>query len=1041
MAEDLGQVAAASVGIEVDMGSFGKSLEVAKQTFDKAVEGLGLNFSTKIEEMLGEGAAGFIEFSAAAVAAIAGVTAAITAMAIAGSKKSDVEETFQTLTAGANLSADALINRLQTATKGTIGDFELMKTVNKDLAAGMKLTQDQYGLVGEASRALAKATGGDETEAWEKINQAMLTGRTRQVEVLTGKIDIKAAEEKYAAQLGVTVDSLTEEGKVEAKREAILTNLQGAMGRLGDQQMTFGEKVRAGVVSFENFIEKLEIGIARSPVLAELLDAVQSALSSAFGGKSASMVDTIVGWVNKFAIGLTVVADIALTVAGIFDKTWNAIETVVLAVETAVVGLVDGIVRVLEAAEKLGGKLHLVDPSEVKNVSDLRTNLDGMTVSLAQQTKEAALGAIGQSAFSDKLGQMQDKLGELRTKMIDSANTVADHTEKQDKLNKSLDNTPPATGAVTEAVKKYIAAWKELNSVGTDVEATVNAIDGKLVDQVEYYLKAGASVSTIAAAYSDVLTPAQVDAIDKLVKGTEKYAKAWDDAQNQINKTWDEALSLQHENSLRGLQLELAKLNTQEQQEKDAAAKSIKDEDQLQAQLLAIDAKYDELRGNAKTKSDQTTETKTKQLWNDYYATVNAAAMNSTQYEIAQTQKWYQDKVAEAKAAGIVDQTYFDALEALANAKMQKVYEAHDQTFQGIKILLNDLQNGPGGFVETFSTTLAHTGSFGDAFESVWKQVKKDVEDIFGSLLNSIISGFLQPLLDNVKSVAASVSSMLMKALGGGGGSSGGGGFLSGLFGGGGDAGGASLAGASEFDPEMVYGSTAATPTGGLAGAMSGISSGFQTAVGAAGHGLATAATFLATNPIGWAIDGAIGAALLWNHFSGPNQKELEGRDAVKQWESDVWSGLSPAQKQEASASGFSNPQDAGALIWMRTAFQNMGRPDPEKSAEAYMQNVWGSITKGHTGVVSAIEDVTSFAGEGFASSPQLAMIGDAPGEKGEYVLHESTVRNLARGAAANSGGGLSGSQTIIMMLDKREIARVAVRGFPREIRMSGAAK
>jgi hypothetical protein len=87
----------------------------------------------------------------------------------------------------------------------------------------------------------------------------------------------------------------------------------------------------------------------------------------------------------------------------------------------------------------------------------------------------------------------------------------------------------------------------------------------------------------------------------------------------------------------------------------------------------------------------------------------------------------------------------------------------------------------------------------------------------------------------------------------------------------------------------------------------------------------------------------------------------------------------------------------------MRQVYTNMHRPDPEKSAEAYMQNVWGSITKDHSGVVSAIQDVDSFGGGGFVrgQAPGASTIIEA--HDGELVLNRAQQRNVAGGLSMDA--------------------------------------
>ncbi len=139
-------------------------------------------------------------------------------IALKGAAVADVEENFQRLTTQAGRLGSTLVGALRTGTHDTITDFELMRTANKDLAAGMSLTDQQFGVLAKGAFALAQATGTDVKAGLETMNDAMLTGRTRALALLTGKIDLVKAEEEYAKSIGSTAEHLTAEGKIEASR-------------------------------------------------------------------------------------------------------------------------------------------------------------------------------------------------------------------------------------------------------------------------------------------------------------------------------------------------------------------------------------------------------------------------------------------------------------------------------------------------------------------------------------------------------------------------------------------------------------------------------------------------------------------------------------------------------------------------------------------------------------------------------------------------------------------------------------------------------
>ena len=133
-----------------------------------------------------------------AIAAVKGVAAGVVGtldtLIMQGSAASDVAGNFAQLTTQAGLLGDTLLGSLRSGTHRTIDDLTLMKTVNQDLTAGMRLSADQFGTLARGAFALAQATGVDAKAALDTMNDAMLTGRTRALALLTGKIDLAGAK-------------------------------------------------------------------------------------------------------------------------------------------------------------------------------------------------------------------------------------------------------------------------------------------------------------------------------------------------------------------------------------------------------------------------------------------------------------------------------------------------------------------------------------------------------------------------------------------------------------------------------------------------------------------------------------------------------------------------------------------------------------------------------------------------------------------------------------------------------------------------------
>lgn len=375
-----------------------------------------------------------------------------------GAAVADVSDNFDHLTAQIGRSGEALLGTLKTGTHQTIDDFELMKLANKDLTAGMVLTDAQFGTLAKGAFALAQATGGSVKDGLDAMNDAMLTGRTRAVALLTGKIDLVAAEEKFAARLGTTKDKLSEEQKLEADRAAILDSVTAATARLGDQTDGLDERVAQAQTAWTNFEDSLGKTIATSPVLAAGLDRIGVALSEAFGGDQQKAIDGIAGAVNNIALKVVDAGIATGLMAGEMVQAWSLIQVPILAVETLIVGLVTTVGEVLLKADQLAGKLHLVDPDEYKRIEQTQIGLRAMTVSLAEQTAEAGRGVIGQSALNRTIDAGVGVLLTTRDAMIAAGTATAGAVKPTKDLTDGTTALGGAMGATTGPTKEQAAA-------------------------------------------------------------------------------------------------------------------------------------------------------------------------------------------------------------------------------------------------------------------------------------------------------------------------------------------------------------------------------------------------------------------------------------------------------------------------------------------------------------------------------------------------------------------------------------------------------
>ncbi len=404
-------------------------------------------------------------------------------MTIEGAKMADITENFEHLTEGAGRLSSTLLGSLKEGTHHTVDDLELIKIANKDLTVGMKLTDDQFKLLAEGAHGLAKATGVDAKEALATMNDAMLTGRTRAIALMTGKIDLTKSEMDFAKSLGTTADRLSDEGKLQAARNAILASVGAATERLGTQTDGLNEKAEQAEASWQNFYDELAMGIAKSPAVSGAFDAIRDSVVNAFGGDKEAIIHNITHAVGSFADG---VAKYGPPIIGwISDLAhWTA-----------------------KIAEGTGfGKW--IDTMQ-DSVSGLSLMMQGYSASQATAmiaTQRAAEAAAGQAKESKEAASAIDE-HKLAVNALAASQKAG--TDAEDKNKFIIKET-------TDELKKRAEAMKEIQSATGSWHEILKAMDQTMVTEIKHYLEAGVASDKLATAYG--LTAVQVGAVVKSLK-------------------------------------------------------------------------------------------------------------------------------------------------------------------------------------------------------------------------------------------------------------------------------------------------------------------------------------------------------------------------------------------------------------------------------------------------------------------------------------------------------------------------------------------
>lgn len=358
-------------------------------------------------------AAGFLSAQAiwsASRTLVSALASGFKKLTLEGAAVADVADNFARLTTQAGLLGQSLLGTLRQGTHATITDFELMKTVNQDLAAGMRLTDAQFGTLSKGAFALAQATGTDVKSAFDTMNDAMLTGRTRALALLTGKIDLEQAEEAYAKSLGSTREHLTEEGKLEAARVAILNAVGEATARLGEQTDGLDEKVQQAQVAWQNFEHDLGQVVATSEVLIAGLDGIGAAVLETFGGSREQLIQAVAHAIDEAAIKVVEFAQVGVTAAGFLVKEFLAVQKVF----GNLTQIIEGNVLALEFAS-LGVAKALGRSEDVKRIN---ANIDSLLISMKRRGEALQEADRIQSAVDANTGRFNTTLQTLHDKMV-----------------------------------------------------------------------------------------------------------------------------------------------------------------------------------------------------------------------------------------------------------------------------------------------------------------------------------------------------------------------------------------------------------------------------------------------------------------------------------------------------------------------------------------------------------------------------------------------------------------------------------------------
>lgn len=198
-----------------------------------------------------------------------------------------VNAQFELLTKNAGISGAALKDALVTAADGLVDDTDLLGLANE---AVVKLGSSAQRLpeIFDLARNVTRAFGGDLTDRFKQINDAVAAGNVRALRSVGLIIDQDAALRKYAVSIGVTVDALSEQERKTAILNATLEKGRTAFAGVSSDTLQTTESFRRLVVA-----------------LGQLKEIGAVAFEKVFGGAVRTQIQGVGAMVQDFTRFLT----------------------------------------------------------------------------------------------------------------------------------------------------------------------------------------------------------------------------------------------------------------------------------------------------------------------------------------------------------------------------------------------------------------------------------------------------------------------------------------------------------------------------------------------------------------------------------------------------------------------------------------------------------------------------------------------------------------------------------------------------------------
>ena len=313
-------------------GGTDQSLQIvikARDDASKVLNGINKNIKNNAKELKNLGVK---------MTAIGGVASiAIGKMVKDASKFKSLEVSYKRLTKEMGINSDKLIDQLNDVSAGTVANTDLMLSANKAMALGVGDDMETMTTLMEIARLKGRALGLDTTQAFNDIVTGIGRGSPLILDNLGIMIKLGETQENYAAELGKTVEEMTDAEKSQALLNAVLKSGKEELEAVGEMQLTTDEKWQQLIKSVKDIT--VELGEKLLPVLSDLFDKIKPIIDETINWikENEELTGKILLGVAAFAALLVVLGPLLILLPGIiaaFGLMASPIGIIILALGT-----------------------------------------------------------------------------------------------------------------------------------------------------------------------------------------------------------------------------------------------------------------------------------------------------------------------------------------------------------------------------------------------------------------------------------------------------------------------------------------------------------------------------------------------------------------------------------------------------------------------------------------------------------------------------------------------------------------------------------